>query len=132
MSLLGFTVLKVVDFEALDDGYDLDDQFQANAEEASGFLLIGMIVAGVSIIFCGIGIYGAVKYNQCMVICVGLWYCGMTIYNCIAVDWIGIILTALFSYPHFALFHEMKKGVITPDNYINEKHSCCCMHDATQ
>ena len=116
-------MLETIDSEAYPD-----DQYQTNTEESSDdILLIGMIVGGVTIIFCGIGIYGAVKYNKCLVAFAGICYCVMAIFNSIIMNWVGLILTASFAYPHFALCDEMKKGTITPDNYINEKHSCCCM-----
>ena len=128
MYVLSFGVLSNIDFEDLDDGYNFDDQFQANAEQASTLIVIGIIMSVANVIFCGVGIYGAMKYNQCMVICTGVWYCIVALVDLITtMNWTGVIMAAFFAYPHIVLFQEMKKGVITPDNYIYEKYSCCCV-----
>jgi len=118
-------MISSIDFDEL-EGYD-DDQLQANMEQSSAIFLIAIIMSVANVIFCGIGIYGAMKYNECMVVLTGVWYCVVTIFDAIAMNWSGAVLAAFFAYPHIALFHEMKRGVITPENYINEKHSCCCV-----
>jgi hypothetical protein len=37
------------------------------------------------------------------------------------------VATALYIYPHVGLMLEIKKGIMTPDNYAREEFSCCCV-----
>ena len=39
----------------------------------------------------------------------------------------GIVVTGAFLHAHVILFQEMRQGIMTPENYPKEEHSCCCV-----
>ncbi len=40
---------------------------------------------------------------------------------------IGLIITALFMYPHIGFIIEVRRGIMTRETYSREEHSCCCV-----
>jgi len=43
-----------------------------------------------------------------------------------------LIVTALWLYPQVGLILEIKKGILSPETYEQEKYSCCCMNVSCQ
>jgi hypothetical protein len=96
----------------------------------------------------GMGIFGAVYYNGWFIGVASLhytlqflFYCNVSLYD--AIDLAGLIdvplampidepfatavAMALCAYPHFMLISEIRGGIMSPENYENEQHSCCCV-----
>jgi len=110
--------------DAMQGGMDL---LLGGTKQTEELLLATAVLAVASVIVCGIGVYGAIKYNLNIVLCTCIWYGVLSVFYAISLNFIGLLLAALFAYPNIMLYLEMKKGVITPGNYINERHSCCCL-----
>jgi hypothetical protein len=45
----------------------------------------------------------------------------------VAVNPIGLVLAALFAYPHFFFIKEVRSGIMSEANYVNVNQSCCCV-----
>ena len=87
-------------------------------------------------IISAIGIFGALHYNVYMVGITGIMYSvvaviafvNMFLVEKYAFMLVGtILLQGLFAYPHFVFIHEVRKGIMTPATYPEEKQSCCCV-----
>ena len=39
----------------------------------------------------------------------------------------GLIIPGLFLYPHVFHIKEIRAGIMSEENYENEKQSCCCV-----
>lgn len=90
----------------------------------TGVVIFIMII----VVLCfGIGAYGAVQFNTCMVSTALACHVVSLIGNLAALNVGGVILGACFIYPHVGFLMEMRRGIMTPDNYVNEMHSCCCV-----
>ena len=89
--------------------------------------LLGVILAfGVlSLVFFSIGIRGATKFNTCMVATAMIYHGVSAVVNLIALNIFGMLLSVLFLYPHVMLLLEMRNGIMTVENYPNEKKGCC-------
>jgi hypothetical protein len=62
-----------------------------------------------------------------MIIVAGAWLCVNAVLSIVGGGLVGCILSALFVYPHVVFYLEMKKGIMTEENYPNEKHCCGCV-----
>ena len=105
-----------------------DDQITNGAvafENANtGALIFVMIVV---MICYGVGAYGAIQFNVCMVSTALACHVVSLIGNAVVLNIGGIIMIGFFIYPHVVFILEMRRGIMTPDNYVNEVHSCCCV-----
>jgi hypothetical protein len=92
-------------------------------------LSMGVMIAltAVRIIANGLGIYGAVTYNIWMVGVSLLVYCFDFVMGVVAVNVLSLVMVGLFAYPHFFFIKEVRSGVMSEANYVNEKQSCCCV-----
>ena len=89
-----------------------------------GAIIFVMII---QLICYAIGAYGAVQFNVGMVSVAMVCHIVSVIGNLVAANIPGVIMIGLFIYPHVFFIKEMRAGVMTPDNYVNEVHSCCCV-----
>jgi hypothetical protein len=105
-----------------------DDQAQAAAQQLNsiplGLIVVMVMIQAVLYVF---GIMGAIKYTKWMIAVALIGYALAFVANILVVNILGIILPALFAYPHFMFISELNQGIMTPDNYPNEVHSCCCV-----
>jgi len=86
------------------------------------FALLRMVL---SIVFGGIGIYGAVTFRKSLVLATAVWYVIYLVTN--AVEQKVIAMFWGFSvYPHIALFLAFQNRTITRENYDNTEKHCCC------
>ena len=90
----------------------------------TGVLIFIMIIV---VICYGIGAYGAIQFSPCMVSTALVCHVVSLIGNLAALNIGGVIMMAFFIYPHVGFLMEMRSGIMTPDNYVNEMHSCCCV-----
>jgi hypothetical protein len=111
----------------VDKNYD-DDYLKKQWDSEQLSVVLGVIMmALITLAFCGLGIYGALKYNKSMVIAAGVWHCINVFLSLKRHDMGGIIMAACFAYPHFVFSEEITNGIMTEENYPNEIHSCCCV-----
>lgn len=104
-----------------------DDAVKAELAIASSNAWAAYLVACLSIVCGGLGIYGAKEYKGWMVLISGVWHCVCIILSIVTGGISSAIMSGFFAYPHFMFYQEMKKGIMTEENYPNEMHSCCCV-----
>lgn len=125
-AILAVTALGAVSSDSFAANFD-DDEVRQELEMGTQYAWVGMLFATISIITSGLGIYGAVKYTGWAVIVAAVWYTINCILSLIGADIGGAIMAGFFAYPHIVFFQEMRKGIMTEQNYPNEIHSCCCV-----
>lgn len=86
-----------------------------------------VVVLLVSVVCYAAGVYGALQFAPPFVWTAAICHVVAFIGNLASLNVIGVILEACFVYPHAVFIREMRAGVMTPDNYVNEVHSCCCV-----
>ena len=123
MAIVGLMVVAKGNFE---DDID-DDVVLEDLAKAQQYIWVPIMISCICIIFSCLGVYGAMKFNGPMVIAAGVWYCISIILSLLGGDIGGVIIQIIFVYPHAVFYQEMKKGIMTEQNYPNEKHSCCCV-----
>jgi hypothetical protein len=101
-------------------------------------LLVFIFVLPLAILFvpfplapCALGIMGAIRYNVRMVGAAALNICviigvGLSAFNQ-HFNMFGVALFAFFLYPHILFIKEVRDGIMSKENYENERHSCCCV-----
>jgi uncharacterized membrane protein len=126
-SVIGIIMLSLVISGAVNPVYE-DDEVQAAMDEIeSAPLGFGLAVAITGMICHIIAIYGAAKYSKIATIVGGMWYVISTVISLIYLQIGDAVMGALFAYPHFVFWYEMRNGVMTPETYPNEKVCCeCC------
>jgi hypothetical protein len=80
------------------------------------FVLLGVWCAGLSL-------YGAITYNKFMVAANAIFLVLTMPFGGL----LSIVVNGLYIYPHAFLIYYIHTGVITKENYANEKQSCCCV-----
>ena len=105
-----------------------DDELMATLE---GFndLPLGTIIAVaiLRIAASACGVAGAYFYNIWLVGISALAYVLEFIFSLIGLQIDGAVIAALFAYPHYFFIQEVRKGIMSKENYPNEEHSCCCV-----
>eukprot|EP00525_Craspedostauros_australis_P005106 CAMPEP_0198109020 /NCGR_PEP_ID=MMETSP1442-20131203/1034_1 /TAXON_ID= /ORGANISM="Craspedostauros australis, Strain CCMP3328" /LENGTH=180 /DNA_ID=CAMNT_0043764485 /DNA_START=76 /DNA_END=618 /DNA_ORIENTATION=+ len=105
-----------------------DDEVKATLDDIQATPFgVAYFFIGIEIVFALAAIIGAVKYNSCLVLTVFIYYCVGAILNVVALDFIAVIISCLYAYPHYFLYKEIKSGIMSEENYVNEKQSCCCV-----
>jgi hypothetical protein len=113
---------------------------RSDFEEKMSGQTVGMVIVILEMVFYGMGVYGAISYNQWLVASALALYSALVVYSIALVVnsvlmadefwyfyFFGILRNALFAYPHWFLIQEIRSGIMTVENYPNEKHSCCCV-----
>jgi len=93
------------------------------------WLVVGYVKLSSAIVFCSIGIFGALKFNKSLVLVSAVWYVCYAILNIADWEnrrWIGTFMALAFSYPSWHLFVALHNKTIQKENYSNEKYCCCC------
>jgi uncharacterized membrane protein len=114
---------------ASSQSYD-DDEVQAAFSSLSfasmgvmsAFVLIAIKLAGTCV-----GIYGAMTYNIWMVGVSLAVYCLNFATGIINSNIFTLVMYGCFAYPHFFFIQEVRRGIMSEVNYVNEKQSCCCV-----
>jgi hypothetical protein len=110
--------------------YDDDEVQEAMSAFNEGVNLsmgIAIAFAAIKIIANSLGIYGAVKYNIWMVGVSLSVHCVDFVMGVFALNAAGLVMGALFAYPHFFFIKEVRSGIMSEATYVNEKQSCCCV-----
>mmetsp|Transcript_27838 Transcript_27838/g.78004 ORF Transcript_27838/g.78004 Transcript_27838/m.78004 type:complete len:180 (-) Transcript_27838:194-733(-) len=106
-----------------------DDDVKQAATQLDG-LPVGLPVVIMLIQMAGsaCGIFGALNYNANLVMVAFVFHCIYTIFALARPNTIpDVILGAFFAYPHWFLYKEIKDGTMSPESYVNERASCCCV-----
>ena len=80
-----------------------------------------------AILCLGVGIYGAMKYNWVCVAVSLAYYAVYLLMSFLALSLGNLLLCGFFAYPHVYLIKEIREGVMSEQNYPQEKQSCCCV-----
>uniref|UniRef100_A0A6T6HSJ6 Uncharacterized protein n=1 Tax=Craspedostauros australis TaxID=1486917 RepID=A0A6T6HSJ6_9STRA len=126
LGLLGVAAAKGVASQAAENADDDETitSLQALSDAPVGVLVAVLLVQSACYVC---GIFGAIKYNSPLVLVAFVCYCVTFAFDLFGANIVGMIITACFAYPHFFLHQEIRNGVMTPENYINEQQSCCCV-----
>jgi hypothetical protein len=126
LSILALAGLGVLTSDSFASQFD-DDAVKNELAMADKGAWFGYLVASLSIVCGGLGIYGAKEYKGWMVLVSGVWYCINAVLSVLGGGIGGAVMSGFFAYPHFVFYQEMRRGIMTPENYPNERHSCCCV-----
>eukprot|EP00532_Pseudo-nitzschia_australis_P003619 CAMPEP_0168194868 /NCGR_PEP_ID=MMETSP0139_2-20121125/19483_1 /TAXON_ID=44445 /ORGANISM="Pseudo-nitzschia australis, Strain 10249 10 AB" /LENGTH=182 /DNA_ID=CAMNT_0008118547 /DNA_START=28 /DNA_END=573 /DNA_ORIENTATION=+ len=85
-SWLGFVAVNRFGLESVEF---TDDNVKAEIATFGTLIQVVFAMNILSIFFGALGIYGAVKYNKCLVFCVGIWYCSLAIFRLVTWDFLG-------------------------------------------
>jgi hypothetical protein len=81
----------------------------------------------VSILLLCLTVRGAQIYNPKFVFVGFFIYCFGAVVALFTLNAVGVVVNVAFAYPHYHLFNEIQKGIMTPTNYRqHEQYSCCC------
>lgn len=129
---MGITLNVAIDYEDIDtyDDDTYDDIIPANEAQEEldrNHTLLNVLITknSLGIVFCTIGIVGAARFHKNLVLTTATWFVIDCIWSIVNRRWTGIVVTACFAYPHFALFSALKNGTITRETYAMERHCCC-------
>jgi hypothetical protein len=134
---LSFAVLAILSLSLMtSDRYAAqfdDDEVQTASNEidgaAVGITIQGPATIGIAVLgmICNTaGLFGAFKFNKIGIIVAAIWYSAECVRSLLFYDIAGAIMAGLFAYPHVVFYQEMKKGIMTPENYPNEDQCCVC------
>jgi hypothetical protein len=106
-----------------------EDNAKSESQKRLQDMNLGAFIAYAIIfmLFCVAGIVGAKKYNISLVGIAAVYYCVSFIFSSIQLYPVGMVSAILFVYPHFVFIHEVRKGIMSEENYHNEEQSCCCV-----
>lgn len=133
MGLLSLFALKgmagAIDSSAVDDDA-MAAQMAEMEDQLSGFDSMGPMVFIVQLVKIGCaiaGIFGGMKYSVPMVAVAAVSHGWDLVLSLLSFHIPGLAMAGGFLYPHIMFIQEMRKGIMTPENYPNEQHSCCCV-----
>ena len=107
--------------------YD-DDGVIAAFEGFSSLPLGAFLAIQVTRIVCSLaGIVGGMKYNVILTGVAALMYCVDAVMSLVVFNIGGLVYSLFFAYPHFFFIKEVRAGIMSEENYPNEKMSCCCV-----
>merc|ERR1740133_101499 len=86
----------------------------------------GTFAAGLpGLLLSSIGLYGAKTFELwAMYLATGGFLVAL-IMDAVLLSWIGFFVTAIVVFPHIVLTYEIRNGVLTKDNYVEEEY----LHD---
>jgi hypothetical protein len=109
-----------------------DDEVKSQVETAMAAVQkmpLGALIAFeiLQIVVYAAGIVGALRYNIYLVGVSMAGYCFAIAVNLMTLNIFGLICPAFFAYPHLFFIQEVRKGIMSKENYYNEEMSCCCV-----
>ena len=106
---------------------DLENDMEIILEEYD-FLVIA--ICSLCCLFALVGMFGALCFNKDMVVATALFFCLLGACTVFSFSPFSLMVFpfGFFAYPHFVLFQEIGEGIMSFENYPNERHSCCCLH----
>ena len=124
-----WVIFAMIVFQKTASTMTYDDDTQQAAIDVVANMPLGLMIAIwlVSAVFSAVGIAGALLYNKWLVGVSGVFFCLSMIPDIMALNIPGIVYKGFFAYPHYFLVKEINQGIMTKENYPNEKMSCCCV-----
>jgi hypothetical protein len=105
-----------------------DDKSIAAFNEIRDAPILPLVIAwSITLAACALGIMGAIQYNVYLVGAAALKFCVDIAFAIIHFNIFGVALSAFFLYPHVFFIKEVREGIMSKENYDNERHSCCCV-----
>jgi hypothetical protein len=106
-----------------------DDEMQEAYSEMDEVKGLGAIVSimVVRLLCNSCGAYGAYKFNMYLVGISLAAYALEAVLALISFSVGGLLVAVFFGYPHVFLIHEIRSGIMVPENYPVEEQSCCCV-----
>ena len=128
LGLWAITALAAVSkggtYVVVDD--DLMEEAYTEIDELKGYgLIVGFMV--VRLICNALGIYGAHSFDARWVSVSLAAYVVEFVFGLLRFDLVGLVVSAFFAYPHVFFIQEVRSGIMSPQNYPVEQHSCCCV-----
>jgi hypothetical protein len=128
IGILVLGMLTILTVSLVDPNSFTDDSVKATFDQFDAKSAgIACAIMLVQMLFYAMGVYGAIKFNEGFVIAALVAYIVIFVVDAIALNIGGILLNGFFAYPHFYFIKEMRDGIMTEENYPNEKQSCCCV-----
>ena len=108
---------------------DMKSQLQPKLDETFGvvntWIGYAILVQFLDIVIVGLALYGAVKFNKHLVTINAVFLIGRIILMYPIMFF--MILNGLILYPHIMLILYIHNGIMSEENYPNERQSCCCL-----
>ena len=126
---VAFYTLMVISFSLLyGDTIDYDDDQVQGVMDRLDNTKTGITLATfiVGLVCTSAALYGGVKFNKAAISIGALWYLLEALRGIFVFDPIAMGIAIGFSYPHAVFYHELKSGVMSPQNYEKEKVCCDC------
>lgn len=131
-AVIGLAFAEDIKQDDLAKDMELHNSFVYGQVGTQIILGLSLGIGLLSILIYSLGIYGAAKFNICLVGTTTVYHAlnfaaalGQLILNFDALSAFGLIMSALFLYPHFALWRYMQRGIMTEENYAVERRTCC-------
>jgi hypothetical protein len=102
-----------------------DDQVKQELQDFP--FVFSLIWVLVSMILYSCGIFGAIQYNIWLVGIALVLHLTDIVMALIGVNIVGAVIAGTFAYPHIFFIMEVRKGIMSRENYHNEEQSCCCV-----
>jgi hypothetical protein len=80
----------------------------------------------ITMICCIFGVLGAIQYNVWMVGTAALKLGIDIVVVLCSFNFTKMVAFSLFLYPHVFFIKEVRQGIMSKENYANERQSCCC------
>lgn len=125
-----YYLLMVVSYSLLvGDTPDYDDDAVQSGMNFLHEMKVGTIIIIFSVgLFCNItALFGAKFFNKFATWIGGMWFLTETVLRVLRFDFAGAGIALCFCYPHAVFYYELKNGVMSRENYPNEKICCDCL-----
>jgi hypothetical protein len=104
-----------------------DDEAIAAMNKLQDAPIVPLLIRfSIALICCVFGVLGAIQYNVWMVYVAALKLCVDIVVGLCTFNVAVVIAFSLFLYPHVFFIKEVREGIMSKDNYENERQSCCC------
>mmetsp|Transcript_29081 Transcript_29081/g.61877 ORF Transcript_29081/g.61877 Transcript_29081/m.61877 type:complete len:184 (+) Transcript_29081:59-610(+) len=95
---------------------------QATNNTSSAFNVV-MLLQSIGILTAGVSIVGAFIFNKYLV-SVNAAYLILTMFQA---GLFSVVANGLYLYPHVLLILYIHNGIMSKENYVYERQSCCCV-----
>ena len=118
-------MLKIMISQPSDDpsSIESDDVTIDTIKDHKGEFVALLVIALVGVLCSGLSIYGAIAYNKYLVAANAIFLVLQAPFG----GFPTFIANGLYLYPHVFLIFYLHNGVISKENYANERQSCCCV-----
>ena len=83
----------------------------------------GALAAGIpGLILSGIGFYGAKNFDLKAIYLATAGFIFILLVDGIMMQWFGLVINTIVIFPHAVLSVEMRQGIITKENYAQQKY----------